>query len=62
MHINKPCNNYDVVHEPSAILLHLRGNVHTETTTLNVKLTFVGMWVEMPEVQVATEVSKTIIS
>ena len=37
----------------------LRGSVHTQTATLNVKLTFVGVWVKMPDVRVVAEMSKT---
>ena len=39
--------------------LFLRGSVHTQTATLNVKLTFVGVWVKMPDVRVVAEMSKT---
>ena len=39
-----------------------RGNMHTEVAALNVKLTFVVVWVEMTDVRLVTEVSKTIIS
>ena len=35
--------------------------MHTQTATLNVKLTFVVVWVEMPDVRVVIEISKTII-
>ena len=37
----------------------LRGSIHTQTATLNVKLTFVGVWVKMPDVRVVAEMSKT---
>ena len=37
----------------------LRGSVHTQTAVLNVKLTFVGVWVKMPDVRVVAEMSKT---
>ena len=36
-----------------------RGNVHAQTATLNVKLTFVGLWVKMSDVRVVAEMSKT---
>ena len=39
-----------------------RGNLHTQTVTLNVKLTFMVVWVEMPDFRVMTEMSKTMIS
>ena len=42
--------------------MHLRGHLYTQIATLNVKLTFVVVWVEMPDVRVVTEMSKTIIS
>ena len=58
MRINKPT----VWSISRQLLLHLRGDVHTQTATLNVKLTFVGVWVEMPEVTVVSEMIKTIIS
>ena len=38
------------------------GNLHTQTATLNVKTAFLIVWVEMPDVRVVTEMSKTIIS
>ena len=37
----------------------LRGSVHTETAMLNVKVTFVGVWVKTPDVTVVAEVGKT---
>ena len=36
--------------------------MHTQTATLNVKLTFVVVWVEMPDFRVVTEMSKTMTS
>ena len=44
------------------LIRNLRENLQTQTATLNVKLTFVVVLVEMPEVRVVTEMSKTIIS
>ena len=44
------------------IFANLRGNLHTQTATLNVNLTFGVVWVEMPDIRVMTEMSKTIIS
>ena len=38
---------------------YLRGSVHTQAATLNAKLTFVGVWVKMPDVRVVAEMSKT---
>ena len=37
----------------------VRSSVHTQTATLNVKLTFVGVWVKMPDVRIVAEMSKT---
>ena len=37
-------------------------NLHTQTATLNVKLTFAVVWIEMPDFRVVTEMSKTLIS
>ena len=44
-------------HIPSPV--QLRGSIHTQTATLNVKLTFVSVWVKMPDVRVVTEMSET---
>ena len=41
---------------------NLRGNLHTQTAMFNVRLTFMVVWVEMPDIRVATEMTKTIIS
>ena len=43
----------------NVVLGVVRGSVHTQTATLNVKLTFVGVWVKMPDVRVVAEMSKT---
>ena len=40
------------------IFLYIRGSVRTQTATLNVKLTFVGVWLKMPDVKVVAEMSK----
>ena len=44
------------------IIGFLRGNVHTQIATLSVRLTFVGVWVKMPDVRFVAEMSKTIVS
>ena len=36
----------------NVVLGVVRGSVHTQTATLNVKLTFVGVWVKMPDVRI----------
>ena len=41
------------------LILGVRGSVHTETATLNVKLTFVDVWVKTPDVRVVAEMTKT---
>ena len=43
----------------NVVLGVVRGSVHTQTATLNVKLTFVGVWVKMPDVRIVAEMSKT---
>ena len=37
----------------------IRGSVHTQTATLNVKLTFVGVRIKVPDIRVMAEMSKT---
>ena len=46
----------------NVVLGVVRGSVHTQTATLNVKLTFVGVWVKMPDVRIVAEMSKTQIT
>ena len=41
------------------ILSLVRGSIPTQTATLNVKLTFVGVWLKMPDVRIVAEMTKT---
>ena len=42
-------------------LCFVRGNVHTQTATLNVRLMSAGVWIEMPDARVVAEISKITI-
>ena len=46
-------------HVTHPIPISVRASVHTQAVMLNVKLTFVGVWVKMPDVRVVAEMSKT---
>ena len=39
--------------------VQFRGSVHTQTATLNVKLTFVDVWVKMSDIRAVAKMSKT---
>ena len=42
------------------LIVLLRGDVHTQTATVNVRLTFVGVWVKTADVRLVAEMSKMI--
>ena len=52
----------DVSSKRYLLIWTLRGNLHTQIAKLTVKLKFLIVWIEMPDVRVVTEMSKTVIS